>query len=114
MNSCEPFKGLLVGLLDGELTTEESSQVNEHLTRCAACRAEYEQLRETTGKLAAISFREPGDLVLAQVWKSPFSRLARNTSLVMIIGGYVVLIGYGLFEFLIPIHVQDETNLPFL
>jgi anti-sigma factor RsiW len=100
MNNCEPFKGLLVGLLDGELTPDEARQINEHLTRCAACRTEYEQLRETEGKLAAISFREPDDVVLAQVWKNPFSRLARNTSLVMIIGGYAVLIGYGLFEVL--------------
>ena len=100
MNNCEPFKGLLVGLLDGELTPEETRQVNEHLTRCAACRTEYEQLRETSGKLAAISFQEPADAVLAQVWKSPFSRLARNTSLVLIIGGYAGLMGYGLFELL--------------
>jgi anti-sigma factor RsiW len=98
--NCEPFKGLLVGLLDGELTPDETRQVNEHLTRCAACRADYEQLRETSGKLAAISFREPADAVLARVWKSPYSRLARNTSLVMIVGGYAALIGYGLFEFL--------------
>jgi anti-sigma factor RsiW len=100
MNNCESFKGLLVGLLDGELTPDETRQINDHLTRCAACRAEYEQLRETTGKLNAISFREPTDVVLAQVWNSPFSRLARNTSLFMIIGGYATLMGYGLFTFL--------------
>ena len=85
MSNCEPFRGLLVGLLDGELTPDETRQINDHLTRCATCRTEYEQLRETSGKLAAISFREPDDAVLAQVWKSPFSRLARNTSLVLII-----------------------------
>lgn len=100
MNHCEPFKGLLVGLLDGELTPDESRQINDHLTRCAACREEHEQLRETTGKLSAITFREPDDAVLAQMWKSPFSRLARNTSLVLIIGGYAGLIAYGMFAFL--------------
>jgi anti-sigma factor RsiW len=100
MNHCESYKGLLVGLLDGELTPDEARQVNDHLTRCAACRTEYEQLRETTGKLDAISFQEPSDAVLAQVWKSPFGRLARNTSLVLIIGGYAGLLGYGLFAVL--------------
>ena len=100
MKDCESFKGLLVGMLDGELTPDEARQVNEHLTRCATCRTEYEQLRETTGKLAAISFQEPDDAVLAQVWKSPYSRLARNTSLILIIGGYALLFGYGLFQFL--------------
>lgn len=94
------FKGLLVSLLDGELTPDETRQINDHITRCAACRAHYEQLRETTGKLDAISFREPSDAVVAQVWKRPFSRLARNTSLVLIIGGYVGLMGYGLFQLL--------------
>jgi anti-sigma factor RsiW len=108
MSNCESFKGLLVGLLDGELNPDEAHQVNEHLTRCAACRTEYEQLRETTGKLAAISFQEPDDAVLAQVWKSPYSRLARNGSLIMIIGGYALLIGYGLFEFL----VSGKEELP--
>ena len=100
MNQCEPFKGLLVGLLDGELTPDETRQINEHPIRCAACREEYEQLRETTGKLTAISYQEPNDAVLAQVWKSPFSRLARNTALVMIIGGYATLAGFGVYEFL--------------
>ena len=100
MKDCEAFKGLLVGLLDSELTPEEARHVNEHLTRCAACRADYEQLRETTGKLAAISFREPDDAVLARVWRSPYSRLARNTSLGLILGGYAALMGYGLFEVL--------------
>lgn len=100
MNDCEPIKGLMVGLLDGELTPDELRLVNEHLTRCARCRTEYEELRETSGKLAAISFQEPDDAVLNQIWKAPYSRLARNTSWFMIIGGYAGLIGYGLFEML--------------
>ncbi len=108
MNNCESNKGLLVGLLDGELTSDEARQVNEHLTRCVSCRREYEQLRETTGKLSAITYAEPDDAVLAQVWRSPFSRVVRNTSLVMIIGGYAALIGYGLFEFL----TRGKEDLP--
>ncbi|MGC8991452.1 MAG: anti-sigma factor family protein, partial [Verrucomicrobiia bacterium] len=72
MNNCESYKGLIVGLLDGELTPEETVRINEHLARCATCRSEYEELRETTGKLAAMSFKEPEDTVLEQVWKSPY------------------------------------------
>jgi predicted anti-sigma-YlaC factor YlaD len=116
MNQCEPFKGLLIGLLDGELTPEEARQINDHLIRCAACRNEYDSLRETSGKLAGISFLEPDDAVLAQVWHSPFSRLSRNASLVMIIGGCAVLLGYVVFEFLtsgtmgLPAKTGDRSN----
>lgn len=94
------MKGLIVGLLDGELTPEESRQVNEHLTRCAVCREDHEQLRQTTGKLAAISYVEPTDAVLARLWKTPYSRLTWNAALFMIIGGYAVVFGYAIFQFL--------------
>jgi anti-sigma factor RsiW len=100
MKKCDDYKGLLAGLLDGELTAEETQLLNDHLIRCAACRADYERLRETTGKLSAVSFQEPTDAVLAQVWKSPYSRFARNASLFMIVGGYMLLLGYAGFEFL--------------
>jgi hypothetical protein len=99
MKNCEEFKPLLVGLLDGELNPDEARRINDHLTRCAACRTEYAHLRETSGELTAISFQEPDDAILAQMWNSPFSRLTRNTALLMIIGGYAALIGYALFEF---------------
>jgi anti-sigma factor RsiW len=99
MKECEPFKGLLVGLLDGELTADEAREVNEHLIRCAACRTEHEKLRETTGRLAAISYQEPGEAELERLWRSPYSRLARNSALTMIIGGYLGLMGFAIYEF---------------
>ena len=50
MSECEKYHGLLVGLLDKELTPEETVEINEHLIRCSACREKYEQLKETAGK----------------------------------------------------------------
>lgn len=99
MKNCDEFKPLLVGLLDGELTPDEAREVNEHLMRCAACRAEHELLRTTTGRLNAISYQEPTDVVLAGVWKSPYSRFARNASLFLVLGGYALVLAYALFEF---------------
>lgn len=98
MKDCHHCRNLLVGLLDGELTPDEAREVNEHLIRCAGCRAEHERLRETTARLRALSYQEPADAVLAQVWRSPYSHFAHNASLFMILGGYALLIGYALFE----------------
>lgn len=99
MKNCDDYKGLIVGLLDRELTPEETQLINDHLVRCAACRADYERLRETSGKLEAVSFQEPTDAVLAQIWKSPYSRFARNASVGLILGGYALLIAYTAFMF---------------
>jgi len=98
MNDCMKYKKLLMGLIDDELTSEEISEVQQHLTRCAECRKEYEELKSTGTKIKKVSFEEPQDKVLKSVWKSPFTRFTRISSLIMIIGGWLVLIMYGLIE----------------
>lgn len=100
MKNCEEYKGLLVGLIDHELTPEETSKINTHLIRCEACRHDYEKLRESSGRLDAMSMIEPSDVVLDQVWNRPYSRLMRNAALFLILGGYLTLLLYGLFAFL--------------
>ena len=95
MANCERYKGLLAGLLDGELTAEEAVDLNNHLIRCASCRADYEELRRTENKLEAISFIEVTDEAARAFWRLPYSRLLRNASLILIIGGYAALILYG-------------------
>ena len=100
MSDCQKYQGLLMGLLDKELTPEETAEVNDHLTRCEACRKEYEQIREASGKIETVSFIEPRDEVLEQLWKFPYSRLTRNSGLFLVLGGVLLLIIYGIFEFL--------------
>lgn len=99
MNDCEKYRTMLVGLLDGELSPQEAVEVNEHMARCLACRREYDQLRETSGKLEALAFSEPDDEMLRRLWHSPFSRLSRIGGLVLVIGGYAALIAFALFQF---------------
>lgn len=98
MSDCEKYKGLLMGLIDGELTPEEANEINAHLIKCAECREEYEQLRETAARIETVSFREPRDKVLKSLWRSPYSRLTRNSGLILVFAGWLALIVYGLFE----------------
>jgi len=96
MADCKHYQALIAGLLDGELSADENRELNEHLIRCASCRSDYEGLAETDGKLRLVSTIEPADDVARTLWKLPYSRTARNASLVMIIGGYLVLLLYAL------------------
>lgn len=98
MSDCEKYKGLLMGLIDNELTTDESSELNSHLNKCKACRDEYEELRETSAKIGAVSFEEPTDAVLKKLWRSPYSRWTRNSGLLLVFVGWLVLVLYGLIE----------------
>lgn len=96
----EHYSELLSGLIDGELSPEEANTVNKHLSRCATCRAEYESLLEDTSKLDTLSFREPQDEALDGLWRLPFSGFARYAGLLLVIGGYLLFIGFGFIEFL--------------
>jgi len=99
MKACEEYRGLLMGLIDNELTAEEARDVNDHLVRCARCRDDYERLRETSAKVEAVAFLEPEDEVLEKLWKSPYSHLLRQSGLVLLVSGWIALILYSIYEF---------------
>jgi Putative zinc-finger len=100
MANCEHYQTLLSGLLDRELTPEETVEINDHLIRCASCRAEYEQLRKSNARLEALSFVEVTDEAARSFWRLPYSRALRNAALLMIVGGYASLLLYGFFSYL--------------
>jgi hypothetical protein len=100
-NECDSNKGLLMGLMDQELTPEETQEINAHLIRYPNCQEEYEQLRESSGKLGLVSFREPQDAVLRKLWKSPFSRVGLHGGLLMVLGGYATLLLYAIVEMIL-------------
>ncbi len=108
-NSCEQNQGLLMGLMDKELSPAESHEVNEHLIRCAACREEYDKLCESSKKLSGIAFCEPDEQILSRIWQSPYSRFSRNAALWMILSGWLALMGYGLFT---ALTAPGEALLP--
>ncbi len=107
---CDAYKGLLMGLMDGELTAEEVDQVNGHLIRCADCREEYDALQQSGSHLDGISFQEPGDRALNQVWKSPYSRKTRNMAIFLILGGWMLMLLFSLYQFFIV--ENDQATIP--
>ena len=99
---------LLMGLIDGELSTEEALEVNEALRRSATLREEYERLLSDAGKLKSLSPLETSALIARRLWKSPYHRLMRNGSVWMILGGYGILILYAIYQSF----VEEGLNVP--
>jgi Putative zinc-finger len=52
MKDCDHVRSQLSGLIDGELSPEESRAVEDHLQSCLACRQEWETLSEIDSRLA--------------------------------------------------------------
>lgn len=98
MKACNPYKHLMMGLIDNELTPEETARVNEHLVRCNDCRQEFDRLCQSSCRLEALSFAEPGENELDRIWKRPFSRVSKASGLVLVFGGWVAMVIYSIFE----------------
>ncbi len=60
MKVCNGNKLLISQLIDGELSPEEELQLRDHMGRCPACRAYYEELSFISGHMDDIDF--PDDL----------------------------------------------------
>lgn len=95
--SDEEIQGLLMGLMDGELTAEEANEVSDILRKNQTWRDEYDALLNTHEHLKGLSFEEPTDEVLRNLWKSPYSHYAHNAALIMIVGGVLFIMGFGLW-----------------
>jgi anti-sigma factor RsiW len=100
MSDCTRYRALLMGLMDDELTADEATDVHEHLSRCGGCQDEYDSLRQSLGALDGAAFCEPAEDVLATFWRNPYQRVGQQAALWMMIGGYLLLIGYGIATFM--------------
>lgn len=93
------YRPLLAGLLDGELSTEEATELNDALTRSARLREEYEALIEADQKLSSMRMLEPSDIVAQQLWKSPYHRIARYWGFALFFGGFAYMSLYSTLLF---------------
>ncbi|MFA6947864.1 MAG: zf-HC2 domain-containing protein [Eubacteriales bacterium] len=58
--NCEACIDLLSDYIDGALSNDDKTAVEEHLTECEACRHEYEQLKQTVSLLSDTKYNPDG------------------------------------------------------
>lgn len=109
MPDCTVYKHLMMGLMDNELTPEETADINQHLIRCETCRKEFDDMSKSLTKLGVVSFYGSMDDELDRIWKSPFSSFTRNAGIFIVIIGWIVLILYSLYE---TLKADTEPVLP--
>jgi len=103
------YSVLLSGFIDGELSPEEAMEVQEQLNRSESLRAEYEELIKTGDSLTGVSFIEPQEEELENLWRTPFSHGVKVTAMVLIIGGYAFFLGVGILLFF-----SSENDMPMI
>lgn len=59
MMNCEDFKTLFIEYIDGVLNDDDTRKVDEHLSSCEDCRAEFENMKSMLSKLDDFKMEEP-------------------------------------------------------
>jgi anti-sigma factor RsiW len=99
MNTCEAIQEKLSAHLDGELTQQESQRVSVHLQQCERCRAECADLSRLRRDIKRLSYPEPSDAEWRNVMAGFTFKVTRGLGWLLWIGGAVVLVAYGIYEF---------------
>ena len=113
-SNCNEYKALMMGMIDGELTDDESIRLNNHMIRCSSCREELEQLKGASLKLNGIDLKEPDVKIVEKTWKSPYSKLTKNFGILLVIAGWLIMMIYGAYEFIVTKETESIPKYAFV
>ena len=106
--SCDEFKPMMMGYLDGELQPEQRVRFENHVAACGDCALELAEFRKVKEELAMMNFQEPSDAELERYWHSIYNRLERGLGWILFSLGAIVLLCYGGFK-LVEEMVKDPN-----
>ncbi len=97
---CESYQVLMSGELDGELEPADRQTLQAHLDECAACRDEFEQMRQLVTATSQLCVEPPPEEVWDTFLDGVYNRLERRAGWWVFIVGLVVLGVTGVYLFL--------------
>jgi predicted anti-sigma-YlaC factor YlaD len=106
--TCDDFRPLITGYLDGELADEDRRRLEDHLGTCDTCARELEAMKRLKEDLAMMRFKEPSDVELERYWQGVYNRLERGLGWILFSAGAIILLCYGAFR-LIEGLIADPT-----
>lgn len=106
--SCDRYKEMLMGYLDGELSAGESREIEKHLNECTECSEELGQFRKLKEITDDISLNEPEDRIFEQYWSCVYNRIERRLGWILLsVSGTILVIYLGFMA--IEAIVEDKT-----
>jgi predicted anti-sigma-YlaC factor YlaD len=90
----------LMGYLDGELDEPRRRELEAHLDGCDECRRERDRFRSLKEVMDPMKFKEPSDQMWDEYWTGVYNRLERGLGWIFVSIASIVLISYGLIEWI--------------
>jgi predicted anti-sigma-YlaC factor YlaD len=96
--TCQDYKELMMGYLDGELSDEQKRKFEEHLAKCEQCTNELKEFRKLKAITDEVAFVEPEDRLWRQYWNGTYNRMERSLGWIIFSVAGILLTIYGGFK----------------
>ncbi len=98
METCEPYRILMMGAIDGELDAEQEARFREHSYQCPECAKELIKYQKLSDLTDSLKLKEPADYEWDRIFSSIFYRIASRCGWVCISAGFAMVLGYLLYQ----------------
>jgi predicted anti-sigma-YlaC factor YlaD len=96
---CNRMSELLSGYLDGELTQQESQQVNAHIQNCESCRANFEELAGLKSVINNLQMPEMEADKIEKIMNEPLAKASHHIGWSALIIGLAIALIYAVTSF---------------
>lgn len=96
---CNRMSELLSGYLDGELTQQESQQVNTHIQNCESCKANFEELASLKSAVNNLQLPEMEVDKMEKIMNEPLAKASHHIGWSVLIIGLAIALIYAVTSF---------------
>lgn len=91
---CEHFELLMMRRIDGEISPEDDTLLDNHLASCPSCANRFSQYSRLAAATAQVEMPELADEIWERYWAGVYNRLERRLAWVLVSLGAVATITY--------------------
>jgi len=107
----EEARMLMMAALDGEISPQERQRLDGMLAEDDRLREEWRRMTEVKEATGSMGYSPPPEEVWDRYWTSVYNRIERGIGWVLVSLGAIVLIGYGIWQWLE--RMLADTGMPF-
>jgi predicted anti-sigma-YlaC factor YlaD len=96
--TCHDYRDLMMGYLDGELSSEQRRRFEEHLAGCPDCAGELNEFKKLKAITDEVTLVEPEDRMWQDYWGGIYNRIERGIGWILFSVAAILLVIYGGFK----------------
>ena len=96
----ERVNRLMMAALDGEISSDERSELESLLEQNPEIRREWETMRRVKEVTGAMTYKQPPEEIWDRYWTSVYNRVERGVGWILVSLGAVVVLTYGTWKWL--------------